>query len=82
MNQVNTTVLSSSPTALAAWWTFTAGGVIAGAAREWLDPATQEERSEQMVLQQGEPTEEFEWFKVDHALGNSRNQGPELTLPA
>ncbi len=31
-----------------------------------------------MVLLQGEPTEAFEWFTVDRAVGNVRNQGPEL----
>ena len=31
-----------------------------------------------MVLIQGEPSETFEWFKVDVAVGNVRNQGPEL----
>jgi len=47
-------------------------------AREWLDPGTPKERAEQIVLLQGEPTEAFEWFKVDRAIGNVRNQGPEL----
>lgn len=27
-----------------------------------------------MVLLQGEPAEAFEWFKVDRAVGNVRNQ--------
>ena len=51
-------------------------------AREWLDPATPKERAEQVVMYQGEPTEAFEWFKVDRAIGNVRNQGPELIKPA
>lgn len=50
-------------------------------AREWLDPATEKERAEQMALLQGEPTEAFEWFKVDRAVGNVRNRGPELIKP-
>jgi putative SOS response-associated peptidase YedK len=50
-------------------------------AREWLDPATPKERAEQMVLHQGEPTEAFEWFKVDSAIGNVRNKGPVLIQP-
>ncbi|QAY85482.1 SOS response-associated peptidase family protein [Pseudomonas arsenicoxydans] len=50
-------------------------------AREWLDPATPKERAEQMVLLQGEPAEAFEWFQVDRAVGNVRNQGPELIMP-
>lgn len=50
-------------------------------AREWLDPATPKERAEQMVIHQGELTEAFEWFKVDRAVGNVRNHGPELIQP-
>ncbi|MGS0738820.1 SOS response-associated peptidase family protein [Pseudomonas sp. GG8] len=51
-------------------------------AREWLDPATPRDRAEQIVLQQGEPAETFEWFKVLTAVGNVRNQGVELIVPA
>jgi len=47
-------------------------------AREWLDPATPTERDEEIVLLQGEPTEAFEWYPVDRAVGNSRNQGSHL----
>ncbi|AZD07586.1 Gifsy-2 prophage protein [Pseudomonas chlororaphis] len=50
-------------------------------AREWLDLTTSLERAEQMVLQQCEPSEAFEWFKVDRAVGNSRNQGAHLIAP-
>lgn len=50
-------------------------------AQEWLDLATPKERAEQMVLLQGEPTEAFEWFKVDRAIGNVRNQGSDLIKP-
>nr|BFD42492.1 hypothetical protein FFPRI1PSEUD_39910 [Pseudomonas sp. FFPRI_1] len=46
--------------------------------REWLDPATPNERAEQMALHQGEPAESFEWFKVSIAVGNVRNHGAEL----
>jgi len=46
------------------------------------DPATLKERAEQMVLLQGEPTEAFEWFKVDRAIGNVRDQSPELIKPS
>ncbi len=34
-----------------------------------------------MVLHQGEPSEVFEWFKVDPAVGNVRNKGLELIEP-
>lgn len=47
-------------------------------AREWLDLVTPKERAEQMVLHQGEPTTKFEWFKVNGAVGNVRNQGKGL----
>ncbi|ROL87985.1 SOS response-associated peptidase family protein [Pseudomonas protegens] len=47
-------------------------------AREWLDPATLKERSEQMVLHQSEPTEAFEWFRVSTAVGNVRNNEADL----
>ncbi|WP_130927967.1 SOS response-associated peptidase family protein [Pseudomonas sp. Sample_14] len=50
-------------------------------AREWLDPATPKERAEQMVLHEGEPSEAFEWFKVDRAVGNVRNQKSGLINP-
>ena len=47
-------------------------------AREWLDPTTSLEHAEQIVLHQCEPSEAFEWFKVDKTVGNSRNQGAYL----
>lgn len=50
-------------------------------AREWLTHATPKERAEQMIMHQGEPTEEFEWFKVDLAVGNVRNEGARLIRP-
>jgi hypothetical protein len=49
-----------------------------GQVRLWPTP---KERAEQMALLQGEPTEAFEWFKVDRAIGKVRNQGPELIEP-
>lgn len=51
-------------------------------AREWLDLATPKERAEEMVMHQGEPTDVFEWFRVDRAIGNVRNQGATLIAPA
>ncbi|WDG82427.1 SOS response-associated peptidase family protein [Pseudomonas chlororaphis] len=47
-------------------------------AREWLDPATPKERAEQMALNQGEPDEAFEWYRVNKDVGNSKNQGNRL----
>lgn len=50
-------------------------------AREWLNAATPKERAKQMVLHQGELAQMFAWFKVDTAVGDVRNKGPELTAP-
>ncbi|WP_416311717.1 SOS response-associated peptidase [Pseudomonas sp. W03] len=47
-------------------------------AAEWLDPATPKERAEQMLLQQSEPPEAFEWFRVSTDVGNVKNQGAHL----
>jgi len=52
-----------------------------GLAREWMDPATPKERAEDMVLHEGEPTDEFEWFRADRAIGNTRNQQAALIKP-
>lgn len=34
-----------------------------------------------MALNLGEPAEAFEWYRVSTAVGNVRNQGPDLILP-
>jgi hypothetical protein len=47
----------------------------------WRDPATPQERAEQMVLLQGEPAEAFEWFKVDRAVGNASNRQSDMIEP-
>ncbi|ROL75691.1 hypothetical protein BLX41_15315 [Pseudomonas protegens] len=44
-------------------------------------PATSKDRTEQMVLHQGEPADAFEWFRVGTAVGNVRNHGAELIEP-
>jgi putative SOS response-associated peptidase YedK len=46
-------------------------------AREWMNPATPKERAEQIMLLQWEPTEAFEWFKVDRPVGSIHN--PQTT---
>jgi putative SOS response-associated peptidase YedK len=51
-------------------------------AREWVDEATTTHRAEQILLHQGRPAEDFEWHPVDRAVGNVRNDGPELIQPA
>ncbi|MCY1362740.1 putative SOS response-associated peptidase YedK [compost metagenome] len=50
-------------------------------AREWLDPLTPKERAEQIILQQAEPADAFEWFRVSPDVGNSRNNGENLICP-
>lgn len=50
-------------------------------AQQWLDPALPKEQAEQLVLNLGEGPEEFEWYRVGTAVGNVRNQGPDLILP-
>lgn len=50
-------------------------------AREWLNPATPKEQAEQMALNLGESPDVFEWYRVDPAIGNVRNQVPSLVLP-
>lgn len=50
-------------------------------ARAWLSPATPKDRAEQIMLLQWEPSEAFEWFKVDHPVSNVRNHGAHLIIP-
>lgn len=50
-------------------------------ANEWLDPRITLSRAEEIAKEHCRPTEEFEWFPVGKAVGNVRNQGPELITP-
>jgi putative SOS response-associated peptidase YedK len=50
-------------------------------ANEWIDPGLSPGRAEEIARECCLPTEEFEWFAVDRAVGNVRNQGPDLILP-
>jgi putative SOS response-associated peptidase YedK len=47
-------------------------------AREWLDPATPIERASEIVRHGSRPAKDFRWYPVGGAVGNVRNQGPEL----
>lgn len=49
-------------------------------AREWLEPGLSAERALELA-RHNRPVEEFEWYPVGKAVGNVRNQGPELVLP-
>ncbi|NQD72899.1 SOS response-associated peptidase family protein [Pseudomonas sp. CM27] len=50
-------------------------------AREWMDPATKPARAAQIVETGCRPAQDFRWFPVGKAVGNVRNQGPELVEP-
>jgi putative SOS response-associated peptidase YedK len=47
----------------------------------WLDPAMSAEQAEQFVRSVALGPESFDWYMVDRAVGNVRNQGPELAIP-
>ncbi|MBD1552329.1 AraC family transcriptional regulator N-terminal domain-containing protein [Pseudomonas typographi] len=47
----------------------------------WMDPDTTSERAEVIARDLGTPTEAFDWYSVGKAMGNVRNQGPQLILP-
>lgn len=50
-------------------------------ANEWLDPDLAPERAAEIALECCRPVEDFEWYPVGKAVGNVRNQGPELIIP-
>lgn len=50
-------------------------------AKEWLDPTTTPERAAEIVEAGCRPAQDFRWFPVGKAVGNVRNQGPELIEP-
>jgi len=47
-------------------------------ARQWVDPDLPLARAEEIVRDLALPVEAFEWFAVDRAVGNVRNEGPGL----
>ena len=53
----------------------------ADAAAAWLDPATPPEMAEEIVRIAALGPDAFAWHAVDRAIGNVRNQGPELVAP-
>lgn len=50
-------------------------------ASEWLDTAAPKERAEQMLLQQSEPPEAFEWYRVSTKVKNSAHRREQSTSP-
>ena len=47
----------------------------------WLDPAMDAEQAEQFVRSVALGPESFEWYMVDRAVGNVKNQGAHLAAP-
>lgn len=47
-------------------------------ARRWIEPGLSSDEAEAIVKNQGTPVGEFEWRPVSKAVGNVRNDGPEL----
>jgi len=47
-------------------------------ANEWLNPELSPLRAEEIAKECCRSTDEFEWFAVGKAVGNVRNQGPDL----
>lgn len=47
----------------------------------WLDPDLPAEQAEQILRTAALGVEDFEWFKVDRAVGNVRNEGAQLVVP-
>lgn len=50
-------------------------------ARQWVDPNLSPERAETIVRDHALPVDAFEWFEVDPAVGNVRNEGAHLAQP-
>ncbi|MDC3738474.1 SOS response-associated peptidase family protein [Pseudomonas syringae pv. syringae] len=50
-------------------------------ARAWLDSKTTPQKAEALAKEHCRIVDDFEWFTVDRAVGNVRNQGPELIQP-
>jgi putative SOS response-associated peptidase YedK len=50
-------------------------------AREWLSPALTKDRAKEIARDCGQPTEDFEWFRVSLDVGNTKHQGGHLIRP-
>lgn len=51
-------------------------------AREWIEAGLDRDRAEELAVECCQPTADFEWYPVGKAVGNVRNQGPDLIAPA
>lgn len=48
------------------------------AAQEWLTPALPAPLAEDLAIHHSTPTSAFEWYAIDKAIGNVRNEGEHL----
>ncbi|MEE4372721.1 SOS response-associated peptidase family protein [Pseudomonas alliivorans] len=55
--------------------------LAANEAREWVDQTLTPDQAEQIAREACRPVTDFEWFAVGKAVGNVKNQGPELIKP-
>lgn len=51
-------------------------------ARQWLDPTLAPDQAGQIVREACRSVTDFEWFAVDKAVGNVKNQAADLILPS
>ena len=51
-------------------------------ARQWIHGSTPKDQAEQLVLNLGEGPEQFDWYRINSAVGNVRNQAADLIRPA
>lgn len=47
-------------------------------AREWIDPELSEDRAAEIGREAATPVDAFEWYPVSKAVGNVKNDGPDL----
>ena len=47
-------------------------------ARHWMDQELSPDEAEEIVLEHSLAVDEFDWYPVDRAVGNVRNEGPHL----
>lgn len=52
--------------------------LAAECAANWLDPDLAPDEAEEIALEHGLAVDEFDWYPVCKAVGNVRNEGPEL----
>lgn len=48
------------------------------AARQWLEPGMDGDAAYELLLGTHEPASQFQWYPVGRAVGNVRNQGPQM----